>query len=270
VFGIARRSKVAADGVTFWQGALQDPHILEKISSMCFDAVVITLTPDGRDASAYKRAYYDNVCCLLALWQKHTPPRLVVFVSSTRVYGQCDGEWVDESSATSIADVNAQILVDSENLLLASGINVAIIRFSGIYGPGRDYLLRMVSAGQIGGENYSNRIHIDDCVGTICHVLENAPQENCGEIFLASDSMPVSSRKVRTWLAAQMGIKLADVGPDLSVSEGSSLIKNNSPSFSRAGNKRCSNKKLLAAGYQFKYPSYITGYKDVVKKYLTS
>jgi nucleoside-diphosphate-sugar epimerase len=132
-----------------------------------------------------------------------------------------------------------------------------IVRFSGIYGPGREYLLRLASQSpeiQQDPPYFTNRIHQQDCVSVLaflceCH-LAGVELEQC---YIASDDDPAPMWEVISWLASQMncqppGIKTTDDKPDL--------------------NKRCNNQRLKALGYTFKYPNYKTGYLELLIDYV--
>lgn len=250
VAAIARTLK-PLEGGSFWQGAIADPEVQDKLATSYFDIAIITLTPGDRSDEAYRQAYVENSRRLAALWAKHgNAPGLIIFASSTSVYGQSDGEWIDESSVTEPAGFSGRRLLEAEQLWLGSGINTCVVRFSGIYGPGRNHLITQVRSGHVGSENYTNRIHADDCEGVLGHLcLRHLAGAGLPDLLLASDCEPATAREVGEWLARRMGlVPPADAG-----------------NTRRAGNKRCNNQRLLASGYVFKYPSYREGYRDILE-----
>lgn len=249
IVGIARKKKPIVQGAILWQGDVKSSSILQRIRENSFDSAVITMTPSGRGEQAYRAAYFDVVEVLLRLWQQGNAPKRILFISSTSVYGQYGGEKVDEFSPVEPQSGTAKILCETEKLLLDSSLKCAIIRFSGIYGPGRDYLLRQVKDLKGGGDNYTNRIHIEDCCGVICHLLA-MDIDKLDSVYLASDNEPVKSHDIRRWLAVQMKID-----PEQLVTQASGS----------GGNKRCDNTKLITSGYTFRYPSYKDGYEDLAR-----
>lgn len=261
VTGIARGDRNVIEGVDYWRGAIMDRSISSKLRDNQFRTAIITLTPGGRGEAAYRAAYIDNVQHLVELWQNSScAPALILFISSTSVYGQNQGEWVDENSITEPESANSRCIVEAEQILLNSSLNTTIIRFSGIYGPGRNHLLHQVYKGKGGRQQppaYSNRIHADDCAGVIYHLwqLFNSGHK-LDPIYLASDCDPVASWDIRQWLAGQMGFTPKHLQADNAIP-----IR---------GNKRCCNKKLLHSGYQFLYPSYKEGYMALVNDFLDS
>ncbi len=238
---IARRPKQLPPQVTFWQGAITDCDL----GAENWDAIVITLTPDAANAEAYREAYWLNTQYILHSLAPTAKP-LIIFASSTRVYGQNDGGWVDENSPCVPNDANGQYLLDTETLIRQSGLPHCIVRFSGIYGPARDYVVRQVRAGQGSGESYTNRIHRDDACGLINFLLlRHFAGYQDPSLILASDQQPVTRSELYRWLAQQLGITPSHVQPSADL---------------RSGNKRCDSHRLCALGFEFRYPSYVEGY----------
>lgn len=263
VVGIARSEKLMPNGVALWQGDITDEEILDRIAQHTFDSVVITLTPDARDPNAYQQTYLQPIQKLVKLWTNNAPKvKRIIFVSSTRVYGQSNDEWVDETSQTLPSDEQGEILLQAEQCLLQSNLPVCVLRFSGIYGPQRDFLIRQVQAGKAGDDHFTNRIHIEDCCGLILFLIETLPISELPKILLGSDNTPVKSSMIRAWLAQQLGVvNSANSANDATTTNN----KTNTSQKSRTGSKRCNNTRLLQLGYQFKYPRYQDGYSEIIK-----
>ena len=260
VYAIARSDKVVADGVILWRGAISDATIQSRMSEIKADLVIITLTPGGRREEDYRQAYVHNVQNLLACWKRaKSEPKQVIFVSSTSVYEQSQGEWITEITPAVASSSTSAVLIESEQLLLQSDIPSCIVRFAGIYGPGRDYLIKQVIAGVAGTVAFTNRIHVTDCVEVLAFlaniVLKGVRIPN---ILLASDCEPVTSKVVREWLCETLGF----AHDHLHVSESSASSRTSGL------NKRCDNSALLAMNYTFTYPGYREGYAEQVAHYL--
>src|SRR5690606_11407734 len=175
----------------FCQSAADSPALLERLKKETFDAVILTLTPAEHSAESYERAYVETLRSLIPVWQER-PPGLVLFVSSTSVYHQESGEWVDETSPTCPDHFSGKTLLKAESLLLETDLPVCIVRFGGIYGPGRDLLLRQVRAGNGGSPHFTNRIHVQDCAGVLAHLLRcHFSGKPLAPVYLACDSTPV-------------------------------------------------------------------------------
>jgi nucleoside-diphosphate-sugar epimerase len=112
---------------------------------------------------------------------------------------------VDEHSCTAPSGFNGRALLCAEQQFLAESKNNSIVRFSGIYGPGRNHLIRNIKAGkavQYEPPYYTNRIHHEDCVGVLFWLAQQRRTgQPVGGIYVASDDMPVPLGDVAMWLA---------------------------------------------------------------------
>lgn len=223
-----------------------DATSLAGLSERPADVTLLTPTPPGRDVDSYRLGYLAPVENLLESW-RDGPPRQLIYVSSTRVYGDAGGNWVDEETGIEPADGQGEILAAAEQLLLDSPHRVSVVRFSGIYGRMPSRLLERIRRGNIvkrEPEHFSNRIHRDDCLGFLLHLLDLAERER---LYLASDDRPALQYEVESWLAAELGVQ----GPVESVEP-------------MPGNRRCRNRRLRASGYELKYPDYRAGYSAMI------
>jgi len=224
---------------------------LVEVLRQGFSVIVMSMTPSERSDAGYQRAYVQTCQKLVdGLGAQSFKPRLLIFVSSTAVYGQMDGSWVDENSPTEPEGFSGKRLLEAETVIQNSGFTNTIVRFSGIYGPSRNRLIeqvrqRMASA----SPHFTNRIHADDCARSLAHLIElNRNGEKLQPVYLATDSAPVPMLEVVTWLAEQMGV--AEFLSETATNE--------------RGNKRCSNQRLLASGFVFHYPSFKDGYAELI------
>lgn len=201
------------------------------------DNLVFCVAPDERTEVAYRRLYVDGLQRLLAQCRFSR----VVFVSSTAVYAQDAGEWIDEQSPALAESFNGKVLREAEALCEQHGQGVAL-RFTGIYGPGRNWMLRRAQTGEIGRAHWTNRIHVEDGVAAIVHVLGLTHPE---KIYCVNDDMPALESDVLAWLQ----------GRETSVASQSDV---------QASGRRVSNQLLHSTGWQPRYPSYRNGYRQLV------
>ena len=213
--------------------------------------MVATLTPDGFTPEAYQRAYVGSAKTLASAMTLATSvPKLVIWVSSTSVYGHCNGGWVDEQSPTTALSFSGKLLLQAEQQITALPCATVIVRFSGIYGPGRTRMLDQIIAGKgrpAQPEQWSNRIYSEDCAGVLAHLVRafDAGKE-LESLYIATDCAPVTQHDLRIWLAQQLEVELED-----EIVEQKAI-------------RRCSNQRLLDSGYEFLYPSYKEGYQSLI------
>lgn len=233
-----------------------DISSLEQLKALPtdFDAVYFIVSPDGRNPDSYQAVYEQGLNNLLSIFKQADANPQWILVSSTSVYGQTQGEWVDEASTAEPQNVPSRYIRQAELQLTALNPKNIVVRFSGIYGPGREYLIRMAQQGgavQKEPVYYTNRIHQADCVGVLVYLLEQSLAGVALEqYYVASDNDPAPQWEVISWLAERLGAEQPTV---------------KAPDNTAQSNKRCNNQRLKALGYQFKYPSYQTGYSELIK-----
>ena len=128
-------------------------------------------------------------------------PERFVFISSTSVYGQTDGSWVTEQSPTEPREDSGQVVLDAERLLRGKLPEANVLRFAGIYGPGRLLRKQALLKGEplVGDcEKWLNLIHVNDGVEAILAAEAQAPP---GATFNVADGEPVSRRDFYTFWA---------------------------------------------------------------------
>jgi nucleoside-diphosphate-sugar epimerase len=219
------------------------------------DYLVYCAAATERDEAGYRAAYVDGLRRVLDWLAQHgQTPRRLLFVSSSSVYDQQGGEWVDETSPAEAAGFSGRIMREAEQLALHSGIAASLVRLTGIYGPGREWLLNQVRQGyRVASEPplYGNRIHVDDAAGLLAFLLQADARglvlEDC---YLGVDDEPAPLHEVVAWLRGQLGVS--------HWAEQSSVR--------RAGSKRCSNARARALGWTPEYPSYREGYAAVLRE----
>lgn len=248
VYGLRRRPEPLPAPLRTLRGDLRQVETLPGLPSSV-DVVYYIATPDRFDDDAYRAAYVDGLGNLLNALSGQ--PRRLVLVSSTAVYGQLSGEWVDENSPTIPASFSGQRMLESERLALSSGVPCVVVRFGGIYGPGRERMIRKVEAGEPCAANpphYTNRIHRDDCVGALVHVANETVPTG---VYLGTDDAPCTQCELMDWLAAQLKCPQ----PERVTAPAGGL---------RGSNKRCRNDKLKSTGFELRYPTYRDGYSAML------
>jgi len=220
------------------------------------DCVYYMASPGGSDDALYRTAYVEGLSNLLeAFARQGQRPVRIFFVSSTAVYEQQRGEWVDETSPAEPAHFSGRRLLEAERILFAGPFPGTVIRFAGIYGPRRAQLVESVRAGRAvwnkSRRQWTNRIHRDDCAGALKHLMQLERPE---KIYLGVDSEPAEQGTVQRWLAGVLGAP-----QPRAVRAGDPALR------TMRGNKRCRNDRLLAAGYTFRHPTYREGYRAVLE-----
>jgi nucleoside-diphosphate-sugar epimerase len=258
VYGLRRDPRGLPAELRPVAGDLGDRASLERVVPEGVELVAYTAAAIGPTAEDYAEAYVRGLGNLLAvLAARRAGVRRVLFTSSTRVHTQEGGQWVDETSAAEPIEATNRCLLDGERVLEAGPFPSVVLRLAGIYGPGRTRLVEEVLAGRArrprGGPRWTNRIHRDDCVGAIAHLLALADP---APVYVGVDQEPAELGDVLTWIAARLGRPPPPVREE---GEGESRAR------PERGNKRCSNARLLASGYRFAFPTYRDGYAALIQ-----
>ena len=250
VTGLRRTPPVAGHGIAWVAADVTRPETLAALPDD-LDAVVSLLAPAGRGETAYREIFATGTANLLAALPDQTLPFL--FVSSTGVYGQDRGEWVDEDTPPAPATGTGRVLLAAEDQVLAERPGATVVRFSGIYGPGRTWLADRVRSGhpvQSVPPSFTNRIHRDDCARVLAYLLTlRLAGQDLPSRILASDDDPAPLADVAAWIAELLGCSRPPEAP-------------RDPEA--ALNKRCRNDRLKGLGYTFLFPSYREGYEDML------
>lgn len=225
-----------------------------KRQELDFDQVVYILAPDRGGISTYEAVFARGVDYVLDAFSLRNSSASFIFVSSTRVYGQHKGEWLDEEAVTEPADERGKILLAAESKFLSFNERSTVVRFSGIYGRS-NYFINQLKAGceiQKKPPYFTNRIHRDDCVGVLSFLInKKINAANLQAVYLATDHDPAPKWDVANYLATELGLP-APVPLTLTTEADC--------------NKRLDNDRLTSAGYRFKFKGYKDGYAEVLNE----
>lgn len=214
--------------------------------------VLYTAAPNARTEADYRAVYREGLERLVLAVAAPSLQR-VLFVSSTAVYGAHGAQWIDEDTPTAPKSFNGQVLLETEQWLYKQNtqFETLSLRLSGIYGPGRSYLLERLRTGQATApmteSHWVNRIHIEDAAAAVVHLM-NLP--NPKPIYLVTDSTPLPMRVLYDALAKLVG------GPTPPAGDAPASI----------GSKRLSNARLRDSGFTLKWPDSREGHAALMSE----
>ena len=249
VHGTTRSEKKFADiektGAT--AVAFDGETISPALAAVLNDAthIVQSISPDA-DGDTFLNRFKD-------LAQLAPKLQWVGYLSTIGVYGNRDGNWVDESASLEPISERSRERVVAEQQWLdlgtQRGIPSAVLRLSGIYGPGRNAFVnldngtarRLVKHGQI-----FNRIRVEDIGRFTAFLIDKGK----GGVYNVTDAEPAPAQDVVEYAAIRMGVP---VPPDVpfETAELSPMAR----SF-YGESKRVSNQKSRALGFEYLYPDY--------------
>ena len=257
---------IEAAGLEAVQADVTDRDSLAAVPDV--DAVVFAASSGGRGPGPARAVYIEGQRTVVDEFAaRERPPDRYVYTSSTGVYGDHGGDWVDEQTEPTPDSERGEVLLAAERVALeestGAGIDGTVVRLAGIYGPDRYRIERYLDRPVV--EGYRNIIHRDDAAGVVGFLLgEDVARD---EVVLVADDEPTSRWAFADWLADACG----QTGPaKLTIEE---YLAEYDVSAGRrrrlTSDKRCSNDRLRELGYDLRYPTFRAGYREAVERYCT-
>ncbi|MEM9314287.1 MAG: epimerase [Pseudomonadota bacterium] len=250
---LRRRVSEVPRGVRAVAADLSDAESLRVLESLAPDALLVTLSPGARDIDAYREGFAGAMRRIVSGFGAHRPDR-AFFLSSTRVYAEKDGGWVDESAPLALEDPHVAAIVDAEESFRDAFPDAVVLRAGGLYGHAPGPLLRAVTAQRLRPSEpavFGNRIHRDDAAGYIVHALEG---ERVHPTVNLVDDGCVTLQEVERWLCEQLRLPYAPI----------STADDDAPA---PRHKRIRNERLHDSGFSLRHPDFRSGYADVLREW---
>lgn len=250
VFALRRHPSADGDsGIRWLAGDLAAPATLEHLPDGITRLAYLP-APDARERAAYEAVFLDGLRGLLDRLDRRRLAR-VVFVSSSAVYGEREGRWVDEDTPPDPPGFNGAVLLEAERWLTMQALPATVLRLAGLYGPGRLQLIERLRAGQAAvprdAPHWANRIHVDDAATAIVQLLQ-LPEPR--PLYLGVDDTPLPLHVLYDHLASLVGAPLPPQGAGPA----------------GVGSKRLSNARLRASGWAPRWPDARGGYAAVLRE----
>jgi nucleoside-diphosphate-sugar epimerase len=214
--------------------------------SVLQDQETVLLSIGAKNADVYEQTYLHTAQTLVSVLKQSPTVRQVIYTGSYVVYGDRGGAEVDESSPIAPTNSNAEILAQTEQVLLSASrdnLNVCILRLGGIYGSGRELVKifsRVAGTTRPGdGSDTTNWIHLDDIVAAIEFARTNRLQG----IYNLVDDAHLTRYELLEMVCQHYYLP--------------KVLWNSSLKSDRPYNARVKNQKIKDAGYQLIHP-YIT------------
>ena len=248
---------IAEAGFEAVRADVTDPKSLGDVPDA--DAIVFAASAGGRAVADARATYVDGLRGSIEHFESRSdPPERLIYTSSTGVYGDHGGEWVDEGTPIQPGSERASILLAAERIARDATVPGTVVRFGGLYGPDRSRIDRYLEGPVTAG--YLNMIHRDDAAGVVKFLLETGVAPD--EVVLAVDDEPVDRWAFADWLADACG---AERPPKETIEERLTRTDLSDAATHRIrANKRCSNRRLRSLGYEFVHPTYRDGYRSAI------
>ena len=230
-----------------------DPKIVEQLYNS--DFVLVSIPPINGEDIVIKH-FSKNLKLLNVKW--------LTYLSATSVYGDHDGNWVNEKDLTKPTSKNGIDRLSAENSWISlskdSNLPIQIFRLSGIYSKSNNILNRLKSGSAriINKKNhFFSRIHLEDIANILIKSMTNFQS---GEVFNISDDRPASTEEITTYAAELLNIKVPEKIGLENLEDG--MLKN----FYKDSKKVNNDKMKKFFKYKLKFPSFVEGLKDIRDK----
>jgi nucleoside-diphosphate-sugar epimerase len=218
---------------------------LEGLKEICEgqDVILLSLGSQGRSEEQYRLSYVQTAQSLREALKNNHTVKQVIYTSSYSIVGNHDGAWVDENTPDQPANIFAEILLETEQILSSmenDDRHFCILRLGGIYGENREILKIFRNAmGETrpgNGLEYGNWVHLEDIVAGI----QFAVRQKLSGLFNLVGDEPMQRKKMLDKLAEKYNLP--------------PVIWDESQPSMRPFNVRVSNQKIKSRGFTFKYP----------------
>jgi nucleoside-diphosphate-sugar epimerase len=236
---VVRRRDQAIQGARLLRADIATGEGLKQLPQQV-QRILFAVAPDQRDEASYRALYLDGLRRVL----DRCSAQRVVFISSTAVYAQDHGEWLDEQSEAQPVQFNGRVLRECEQYLELFTNTACSLRLSGLYGPERRQGLNRLASLQYAGLHWTNRIHIDDAASAAVHLLQRAEIK---PVYIGTDDRPSQEFELLNWWRAQQGENSVTPSADSVVT-----------------GKRLRNALLRHSGWSPRFPSFVEGYRSLL------
>jgi nucleoside-diphosphate-sugar epimerase len=253
---VGRFGEIESLGARPVRADVLEPSTLEPLMHWGPEVVYDLVRPQSTGEDRYTTWGSGNVAHALA----QRPPKALIYLSSTSVYGRRDGEWTDESTPTVPVSPLGEARLETEHLYLdlhrTDGFPARICRVPGIYGPGRTLRERLESGAyrrMDDEKRFVSRIHVDDLVRGLVAAWKRGVD---GEVYLLCDDEPLTGEEYAELTARLLSLPLPPAVPRLDIRAEMST----SGFERRVSSRRCSNRRMREElGVLPHYPSVREG-----------
>ena len=247
-----KRKKITSTNIRIEQQDIFDKSFFDKVKIHSPDFILYSLSADEQSEKSYRRNYIEGLKQVIKSIKYINNFQHLFFVSSTSVYGDNNDQFIDEFSETSPKNFRGTILLEAENLLNTVKFNSTILRLSGIYGSGRNYMIKLSQDAESWPkvDRWTNRINEDDAANFIIFLLNQCLQGEIPEkLYLLTDKEPITLFRLLNWIRQNLNLK----------------NKINITSDPILG-KRLRSSIIPSLKFEYKYPTYKQGYKELIQE----
>ena len=246
-----KRKKITSTNIKILEQDIFEESFFDQVKKISPHFIIYCISADSPSEKGYQKNYVEGLKQVIKSTKSIKNFQHFFFISSTSVYGENSQQFIDEFSETDPENYRGIILLEAEKLLKSVNFNYTILRLSGIYGSGRNYMINLSKDPTRWPEfdRWTNRINEEDAANFILFLLTQCLNYQVPEkLYLLTDSEPVRLYDLLNWIRQHLN-----------------LNKNNKPKSRHVLGKRLRSSIIPSLQFKFKFPSYKYGYKELIQ-----
>ena len=250
VIGIRRDIGLLKPSFQIYELNIFSKDFLDRLHEINPTYIIYSVSADSSTEDSYLKNYYEGLKLTINAISSSKEFKHLLFISSTRVYGQKTNDFLSEDSVAVPCEFRGKALLRSEKLLDSVKFNSSILRLSGIYGNDRASMLKIASdvTRWPKTNRWTNRIHEVDAALFILYLFKELLKGNpLRKLYLVTDSKPVPIFELLAWLRNELG-----------------LDSNKALLSDKVEGKKLRSQILPYLDFVFKYESYKLGYSEII------
>ena len=247
-----KEKKITSTNLKILEQDIFEESFFDKVKNFSPHFIIYCLSSDSPSEKSYQKNYVDGLKQVIESTKYIKNFQHLFFISSTSVYGENSGQFIDEFSETAPENYRGIILLEAERLMESVDFNYTVIRLSGIYGTGRNYMINLSQdiARWPEFDRWTNRVNEEDAASFILFLLTQCLNNKVPEkLYLLSDKDPVRLYDLLNWIRQQLN-----------------LNENSKPNLRPVLGKRLRSLIIPTLQFKYKFPSYKLGYKKLLKE----
>jgi len=247
-----KRKKITSTNLKILEQDIFEESFFDKVKKFSPHFIIYCLSSDSPSEKSYQKNYVDGLKQAIASTKYIKNFQHLFFISSTSVYGENSGQFVDEFSETVPENYRGVILLEAERLMESVDFNYTVLRLSGIYGSGRNYMINLSKEISSWPEfdRWTNRVNEEDAAYFIVFLLNQCLNNEVPEkLYLLTDNEPVRLYDLLNWIRQRLN-----------------LNENIKPNLGHVSGKRLRSSIIPSLQFEYKYPSYKLGYKKLIQE----
>ncbi|MDH4407834.1 MAG: sugar nucleotide-binding protein [Candidatus Methylopumilus sp.] len=251
LYGFSRSLRKSPASIEMHQVDILKTEAIDVIKLINPEIIIYAVSADTQSIESYQDHYVVGLKKTYEAILKLDHFKHLLFVSSTRVYGQKTTKILSELDIAEPSDYGGEALMEAETVARQLKDKATILRLSGIYGPNRKRMIQLAQSNPgnwPATNNWSNRIHEEDAARFIVFLMKRIMMnESIEPLYLVTDGVPTKQYDVLTWIRNRLQLTTDTI--ELPILE---------------SGKQLQSVLLNQTGFVLKYPDFMYGYEAII------